>query len=50
MRVKNENLVLNIMPEHVAKHFLGSKKSDEVRSQASNFRNLRCSGSLSKFQ
>lgn len=29
MRVKNENLVLNIMPEHVAKHFLGSKKSDE---------------------
>ena len=31
MRVKNENLVLNIMPEHVAKHFLGTKKSDEVR-------------------
>ncbi|XP_072175471.1 adenylate cyclase type 3-like [Diadema setosum] len=29
MRVKNENLVLNIMPEHVAKHFLGSRKSDE---------------------
>lgn len=26
----NEALVTNMLPEHVAKHFLGSKKRDEV--------------------
>uniref|UniRef100_A0A3B4DEY7 Adenylate cyclase type 3 n=1 Tax=Pygocentrus nattereri TaxID=42514 RepID=A0A3B4DEY7_PYGNA len=29
MRTNNEALVTNILPEHVAKHFLGSKKRDE---------------------
>lgn len=31
MRTYNEALVTNMLPEHVAKHFLGSKKRDEVR-------------------
>lgn len=31
MRRWNEALVTNMLPEHVAKHFLGSKKRDEVR-------------------
>lgn len=30
MRRWNEALVTNMLPEHVAKHFLGSKKRDEV--------------------
>ncbi|TUD52956.1 WD repeat-containing protein 26 [Bagarius yarrelli] len=30
MRTYNEALVTNMLPEHVAKHFLGSKKRDEV--------------------
>ncbi len=30
MRRWNEALVANMLPEHVAKHFLGSKKRDEV--------------------
>ncbi|KAG8192965.1 hypothetical protein JTE90_028087 [Oedothorax gibbosus] len=29
MRVKNEALVYNILPPHVAKHFLGKRKKDE---------------------
>ncbi|XP_075922788.1 adenylate cyclase type 3 isoform X1 [Petromyzon marinus] len=29
MRRRNEALVTNILPEHVARHFLGSKKRDE---------------------
>ncbi|XP_035213783.1 adenylate cyclase type 3-like [Stegodyphus dumicola] len=29
MRVKNEALVYNILPPHVAKHFLGQRKKDE---------------------
>lgn len=33
MRRWNEALVTNMLPEHVARHFLGSKKRDEV-SQA----------------
>lgn len=32
MRRWNEALVTNMLPEHVARHFLGSKKRDEVRS------------------
>lgn len=32
MRIKNEALVYNILPPHVAVHFLGKKKKDEVRS------------------
>lgn len=31
MRRWNEALVANMLPEHVARHFLGSKKRDEVR-------------------
>lgn len=31
MRRWNEALVTNMLPEHVARHFLGSKKRDEVR-------------------
>ena len=31
MRERNEGLVTNMLPEHVAKHFLGTKKRDEVR-------------------
>lgn len=31
MRTYNEALVINMLPEHVAKHFLGAKKRDEVR-------------------
>ena len=31
MRRWNEALVTNMLPEHVAKHFLGTKKRDEVR-------------------
>ncbi|KAM9495276.1 adenylate cyclase type 3 [Clarias gariepinus] len=35
MRTYNEALVTNMLPEHVAKHFLGSKKRDEeLYSQA----------------
>ena len=30
MRRWNEALVSNMLPEHVARHFLGSKKRDEV--------------------
>ena len=30
MRIKNEALVYNILPPHVAKHFLGQHKKDEV--------------------
>lgn len=30
MRRWNEALVTNMLPEHVAKHFLGTKKRDEV--------------------
>ena len=33
MRRWNEALVTNMLPEHVARHFLGSKKRDEVRSR-----------------
>ncbi|KAF4805088.1 hypothetical protein TURU_002291 [Turdus rufiventris] len=32
MRRWNEALVANMLPEHVARHFLGSKKRDEVRT------------------
>lgn len=32
MRRWNEALVTNMLPEHVARHFLGSKKRDEVSS------------------
>lgn len=32
MRRWNEALVTNMLPEHVARHFLGSKKRDEVRA------------------
>lgn len=32
MRRWNEALVTNMLPEHVAKHFLGSKKRDEVHT------------------
>lgn len=32
MRRWNEALVTNMLPEHVARHFLGSKKRDEVGS------------------
>lgn len=31
MRRWNEALVTNMLPEHVARHFLGHKKRDEVR-------------------
>lgn len=31
MRRKNEALVYNILPPHVAVHFLGKRKKDEVR-------------------
>lgn len=31
MRRWNEALVTNMLPEHVARHFLGSKKRDEVK-------------------
>lgn len=34
MRRWNEALVTNMLPEHVARHFLGSKKRDEVRSSS----------------
>lgn len=34
MRRWNEALVTNMLPEHVARHFLGSKKRDEVRPLA----------------
>ncbi len=34
MRRWNEALVTNMLPEHVARHFLGSKKRDEVRNPA----------------
>lgn len=37
MRTYNEALVINMLPEHVAKHFLGSKKRDEVRGRHSFF-------------
>ncbi|KAG7331862.1 hypothetical protein KOW79_005831 [Hemibagrus wyckioides] len=37
MRTYNEALVTNMLPEHVAKHFLGSKKRDEeLYSQSYN--------------
>lgn len=32
MRRKNEALVYNILPPHVAIHFLGKRKNDEVSS------------------
>lgn len=32
MRRWNEALVTNMLPEHVARHFLGAKKRDEVKS------------------
>lgn len=32
MRQKNAELVFNIMPTHVAEHFMGAKKDDEVIS------------------
>ena len=31
IRKKNEALVYNILPPHVAKHFLGKRKNDEVK-------------------
>lgn len=31
MRRWNEALVTNMLPEHVARHFLGTKKRDEVK-------------------
>lgn len=31
MRRWNEALVTNMLPEHVARHFLGAKKRDEVK-------------------
>lgn len=37
MRRWNEALVTNMLPEHVARHFLGSKKRDEVRNVFSMF-------------
>ena len=30
MRKKNESLIYNILPSHVAKDFIGTRKSDEV--------------------
>lgn len=36
MRTYNEALVINMLPEHVAKHFLGSKKRDEVQGSRSH--------------
>ncbi|KPM11019.1 hypothetical protein QR98_0095850 [Sarcoptes scabiei] len=33
MRRKNEALVLNILPPHVAVHFLGKRKNDEMRKK-----------------
>ena len=33
MRRWNEALVINMLPEHVARHFLGSKKRDEVKGR-----------------
>lgn len=36
MRRCNEALVANMLPEHVAKHFLGTKKRDEVNFCASD--------------
>lgn len=35
MRRCNEELVTNMLPEHVAKHFLGTKKRDEVHFSVS---------------
>lgn len=40
MRRWNEALVTNMLPEHVARHFLGSKKRDEVTSSYSHIRNM----------
>ena len=45
MRIKNEALVYNILPPHVAVHFLGKKKKDEVRGV--NFSNPESSHTLS---
>lgn len=42
MRRWNEALVTNMLPEHVARHFLGSKKQDEVRLCV--FRTWLCRG------
>lgn len=44
MRRWNEALVTNMLPEHVARHFLGSKKRDEVRNShlsASALKNIK---------
>lgn len=38
MRRCNEALVTNMLPEHVAKHFLGTKKRDEVNFSVSVWR------------
>lgn len=35
MRRFNEELVTNMLPEHVAKHFLGTNKRDEVNFSTS---------------
>lgn len=35
MRRFNEELVTNMLPEHVAKHFLGTNKRDEVNFSVS---------------
>jgi len=40
MRRWNEALVTNMLPEHVARHFLGSKKRDEVRDPYAHTRNM----------
>lgn len=41
MRRWNEALVTNMLPEHVARHFLGSKKRDEVWSRISLITNSK---------
>lgn len=47
MRRWNEALVTNMLPEHVARHFLGSKKRDEVRNtQEGGFPPILFSGGL----
>ena len=38
MRRKNEALVYNILPPHVAVHFLGKRKSDEVKFSGKGFK------------
>lgn len=41
MRRKNEALVYNILPPHVAVHFLGKRKNDEVRAFLNNHHHHR---------